>query len=213
MGARAFAISFLLLVAFGVWFQQAYMAVYSAEFDAQRMGAGFTSELLTVKPFRAVQYRGEALASRVAADEARYFTNGRVVLAGKVRYEDFDEQGAPRLALDAKRALGQLQVSGSGAGFFDSERKLEHVEIPGDVRITLAGTDVVGTKKIRVDFIKGLLETTEPVTLAGPGRTMRGTGLTYNMDSQEFRLGGRVSGELVPPPRESSSGRRQGRRE
>ena len=214
MGGRLFAIIFLVFVAFGVWFQQAYMTSYSAEFEAQKLGAGFTSELLTVRPFRSVQYREGALASRIQADEARYFSNGRVVLAGNVSYEDFDDEGGARLALGAKRALGQVQVASSSGSFFDADKKLEHVEIPGDVLLTLGGSDTISTRKVRVDFLKGTMETSEPVTLVGPGRRMSGQGLTYNMDSQDFRLGGRVSGEILLPPRKSGGNtKKEGRRE
>ncbi|MCA2959969.1 MAG: LPS export ABC transporter periplasmic protein LptC [Silvanigrellales bacterium] len=198
MGGRTFAIVFLLVVAFGVWFQQAYMTTYSAEFEAQKMGSAFTSELLTIRPFRSQQYRDGVVSSRVSADEGRYFSNGRIVLAGAVKYEDFDEKGLPRMAVETKRALATLQVLGTG-GFFDADKKLEQVEIPGDVVITLAGEDAVRTRKVKVDFQKGILETSEVVTLDGPGRSLRGKGLTYNMDTQDFRLGGRVSGELLPP--------------
>lgn len=198
MGGRTFAIAFLLVVAFGVWFQQAYMTTYSAEFEAQKMGSAFTSELLTIRPFRSQHYREGVVSSRVFAEEGRYFSNGRIVLAGDVKYEDFDEKGAPRMTVETKRALGSLQLSGAG-GFFDADKKLEQVDIPGDVLITLAGTDAVRTRKVKVDFQKGILETAEAVTLEGPGRSLRGKGLTYNMDTQDFRMGGRVSGELLPP--------------
>lgn len=198
MGGRTFAIVFLLVVAFGVWFQQAYMTTYSAEFEAQKMGDAFTKELLTIRPFRSQQFKEGVLSSRVVAQEGRYFSNGRIVLAGNVRYEDFNEKGEPRMQVDTERALATLHLSGA-AGFFDADKKLEQVDIPGEVRILLAGVDKVKTKKVKVDFRKGRVETTEAVTVDGPGRSLRGQGLVYNMDSQNFRLGGPVSGEIVPP--------------
>lgn len=198
MGGRTFAMMFLLVVAFGVWFQQAYMTTYSAEFEAQKMGDSFTKELLTIRPFRSQQYKDGKLSSRVSAQEGRYFSNGRIVLAGNVRYEDFDEKGAHRMRVETERALATLHLSGA-AGFFDADKKLEQVDIPGEVHITLAAADKLKTKKVKVDFRKGRVETSEAVTLDGPGRTLRGKGLVYNMDTQDFRLGGRVSGEVLPP--------------
>ena len=208
MGARLFAILFLSLVAFGVWFQRAYMATYSAEFDALKAGDKTPMELISVRPFAATQYRNGTPMSRVRSDEAVYFTNGRIVLTGNVTYQDFDETGGPRLAVASRRALAQLQLSSGGVSLFDSEKRLERVEFPGDVTLTLGAADRVITRRVDVDFTRALATTDESVRLEGPGRSMQGRGFLYHMDTQDFRLGGRVSGEFVLPPRATRSTQR-----
>lgn len=206
MGARLFATLFVCLVAFGVWFQQAYMSTYSAEFEAQKAGGRVASELMTVRPFRADTWREGRLSARVRADEARYYTNGRIFLSGNVRYEDFAEDGKPRLALDTRRATGQIQVGARSGSLFDSNKRLERVDIPGEVTVLLGEADEVRTRKVSVDFVRGQLATGEDVTLQGPGRRMQGKGFTYEITTQDFRLGGRVSGEIVPPARKDGNG-------
>lgn len=206
MGARLFAILFVSLVVFGVWFQQSYMSTYAAEFEAQKASARTASELITVRPFRSDSWRQGRLAARVRADEARYYTNGRIFLSGNVRYEDFADDGTPRLALETRRATGQVQVGTRSGSLFDSEKRLERVDIPGEVTVQLGVDDEVRTRKVIVDFVRGQLATGEDVTLQGPGRRMQGKGFTYQIATQDFRLGGRVSGEIVPTARTDAGG-------
>jgi|GEM_PF-4749382 len=205
MGPRLFAILFVSLVAFGVWFQRAYMASYSGEFDALQEGSKLPVELMSVKPFVAAQYGLDGVGLRIRSDEATYYTNGRVVLNGNVSYQDYDAQGEPRLALLSKRAIGQLQLTSGGASLFDSEKKLERVTFPGAVTVVFGADDRIFTEKVDVDFVRALATTDADVRLEGPGRKMLGHGFSYRMDKQDFRLGGRVTGELTPPQRPSSS--------
>ena len=138
------------------------------------------------------------MTSRVSANEGRYFTNGRIVLAGNVKYEDFNTDGSLRLRLFSQRALGQVYQAEEKKSFFDSQRRLESVTIPGEVEINLGGNDIVKTRKVSLDFEKGVLVTTEPVSLIGPGKHVTGKGFEYILDSQDFTLGGRVHGEINP---------------
>jgi hypothetical protein len=207
MGRLAFSLLFFLVVLFGVWFQRAYMATFSAEFEAQKMSQNLLQDLIVVRPFSSETLKSGKLSSRVKADEARYFINGGIQLTGNVVYEDFEPSWALRLGLRTAKATGQMQ-EGRSNNFFDSQRRLAQVEIPGEVEIRLQDSDVVKTRKVDVNFIAGLLETREPVTLTGPGRNMLGQGLVYEMNTQEFRMGGQVRGTFTPPRRPATEPRK-----
>ena len=52
-----------------------------------------------------------------------------------------------------------------------------------------------------MDFVAGILQTSETVNLKGPGRVVTGKGFVYQIESQDYKLGGPVRATLEPKSR------------
>lgn len=199
MFARVFSLLFVGLVIFGAWYQQTFMQVSSAEFEAQMKADKKQTEILSVRPFTATQYVNGKLRATGSANEAKYINNGKLIFQGNVVYEDYDEDGTKRLTLTTVRAQGQVEAAGanSNASFFDKNRKLELVYIPTEVSVTTQD-DVMRSRDVEVDLIAGEATTDETVVIEGPGRRITGKGLRYVLSTQEFKVRGEVDGVLTP---------------
>lgn len=199
MWSRIYALVFLALAGMGAWYQQNYMQMFSAEFEAELRADKLQTEILHVNHVSAVQYRGDSLYATTRADEGKYFNNGKILVIGDVRYNDFDPGQVPLTSLVTSRLQGQVQSARAESGFFESTRKLERVTIPNDVTFRYKD-DLVFTKNVQINMNTNIAETSEKVNLRGPGRVLDGQGLVYFIDEREFRMKGPVQATFKPAP-------------
>ena len=204
MWARIYALLFLALAGLGAWYQQNYMQMFSAEFEAELKADKLQTAIIHITQFSGTEYRNTEVYATTRADEGKYFNNGKILMLGDVRYNDYEPGLIPRTSLVTSRLQGQVQGARAESGLFETTRKLEKVSIPNDVTFRFKD-DLVFTKNVHINIITNIAETDEKVNLRGPGRVLDGQGLVYSIGNREFRMKGPVLGTFRPSASSGSS--------
>lgn len=190
-------VAFFIVIVAGFWFQRRFMRISSEEFQAELTADRSQATLMRMNQFVAYHYADGALRTTMKASEAKLLKNGDLLLDGNVKYQDYDETGMLFASMSSAKAICKLEVSNPNQNFFDSTRQLETAFLPDDVLIVIQD-DLINTKDVTLNMRSRLLETRSAVSVVGPGRTLEGTGLTYNLETERFDIGGPVVGKYIP---------------
>lgn len=202
MFSRYGVVIFVVCVVAGFWYQQRFMRISSEQFQAQISADRSSAQLMVVSDFVARNFENGIVKSTVRARQAQLLNSGVILLEGDVRYQDFDEEGKTLSTLTSSRAEAKMALADGARNFFDNKRQLETVKFPGAVQIDLQG-DIVQARAVQLNMSSKLATTTEPITVRGPGRTLNAKGMSYNIDTLEFVLGGPISGIYSPSAKEN----------
>ena len=81
--------------------------------------------------------------------------------------------------------------------FIESQATLESFHFPKEVSIFLED-GIVRTNNVFFNFSEQLVFTEAAVTYGGKGKELRGVGMSYNLSTGEFEMGGPVVGRFEP---------------
>lgn len=160
------------------------------------------TELLSARDFVMDRYEGGSRTDRVSAEEGYVMTDGQIILKTDIWFTRYEQKkvasrlhsqeayGIVDLPEDESRKTASLQ-------FVDSRTSLQRFHLPQDVVVYL-NDGLIRSENVFFDFPRQTLFTTSLVTFRGRDQHLRGKGMSYEMQTGAFELGGPVSGEFNP---------------
>lgn len=214
MISRIYALFFLVCIMFGAFYQRQYMRTSTAEIKALEARLQRDSDLLNTNDFMLFRYAKGRRVTRISAGHGRVTTDGTLKLESNIWITHFNEDATQskvhsslasgKLILPSNESRSKATTAMEGPETEEEAQKrgtsrgrLESLRFPQEVTAYLP-EGVVRTTDVSLDFATHMLTTDEVVTYRGQGRSLRGKGMSFNIESGEFELRGPVTGELEP---------------
>jgi len=138
-----------------------------------------------IQDFRRVKVHEGRKVWEVAAQDAQYFEEDKAVIVRDAVVQWFMKDG---------RILG---LSGAEGRITLEDREVTHVELHGDISVTLADY-VVHTDRATYDRQRDLISAPGQVDLSGHNLHVRGEGMELEVEAQRVKLLDRVSTDIQP---------------
>lgn len=213
MVSRLYAAVFVALIVGGSVFQRSYMASSAAELELIERRMRSQTELLRSSDFVMDRYENGSRTDRVSAEEGIVMTDGQIILKTDIWFTRYEGQTVTS-RLHSQEAFGIVDFpesnkkSKSSLQFVDSSTSLQRFHLPQDVFVYL-NDGLIRSDNVFFDFPRQTLYTTSAVTFRSRDQRLRGKGMSYQMQTGSFELGGPVSGEFSPATRESDQSRKE----
>jgi hypothetical protein len=208
--SRLYAALFVALILGGTIFQRRYMASSAAELELIELRMQTQTELLSARDFVMDRYENGGRTDRVSAEEGVVMTDGQIVLKDDIwfmRYDGFSITSR----VHTQEAFGNVDFpestkkSKSSIPFIDTGTSLQRFHLPQEVVVYL-NDGILRSDNVFFDFPKQNLYTASAVTFRSKDQHLNGRGMSYQLKSGAFELGGPVSGEFNPAAQKRDTG-------
>jgi Lipopolysaccharide-assembly, LptC-related len=211
--SRVYALFFVAIIIAGAFYQRQYMRVSTAEVKALEERLRRDNDLLATKDFVLDRFANGRRVDRISAGNGRVTTDGTLNLESNIWITHFNEDSthskvhsnlaSGKLILPSKDSPNAATVDPEGTESENPRKRgatrgsLETLRFPEEVTAYMP-EGVVRTNNVLLDFGTHLLTTDQVVTFRGQGKSLRGKGMSFNIEDGEFELRGPVTGELEP---------------
>jgi lipopolysaccharide export system protein LptC len=211
--SRIYALFFVAIIIAGAFYQRQYMRTSTAEIKALEERLRRDNDLLSTKDFVLDRFANARRVDRISAGNGRVTTDGTLNLDTNLWIIHFNEDSthskvhsnlaSGKLILPSKDSPSVATVEPEGTESENPRERgatggsLETLRFPEEVTAYMP-EGVVRTNDVLLDFGTHLLTTDQVVTYRGQGKSLRGKGMSFNIEDGEFELRGPVTGELEP---------------
>ncbi|MBX9839271.1 LPS export ABC transporter periplasmic protein LptC [Silvanigrella sp.] len=199
MIGRLYAIIFILLIAFSLWYQKKYLEVSSNELNSQ---LDFEDSILPTsiaKNFNTKFYDNGKLKYTFSGDKIIYFTDNHFEAEGNLIYESYDEKQKNNIVIKTQKAFGIME-SDSNQSLQQSmaigaNSRIKNATLPNDVLINFDGNNGKANY-VFIDMEKETIQSPNYFISNGTQGNIKGNGFKYSIKNEEFKIFSNVDGDI-----------------
>lgn len=210
MLGRLYAIIFIGLIAFSLWYQRKYLERSSNELNSQLDYENAILPTSTVKKFKTNSYENGKLKFSFTGDKIIYFNDNHFEAEGNLVYQSFDENKKNTTIIRTQKAYGQIEgdnnQSAQSALPLGANSRLKNAFLPNDVLFDFEGNRGKANN-VFIDMDKETVQSQNQFVSNGPQGSLKGKGFYYSIKNEEFKIKSDVNGNfrINKPPQDKTN--------
>jgi lipopolysaccharide export system protein LptC len=199
MLGRLYAIIFISLIAFSLWFQRKYLERSAKEFNSQLDFENSVLPTSIAKNFNTNSYQDGKLKYSFSGDKITYYNDNHFEAEGNLVYQAFDENNRNSITIKTQKAYGQIESdisqSAQSALPLGTNSRLKSAILPNDVLFDFEGNRGK-TYNVFIDMDNEIIQSQNHFISNGPQGNIKGKGFYYSIKNEEFKIKSNVNGDF-----------------
>lgn len=200
MLGRLYAIIFVSLIAFSLWYQKKYLERSSNELNSQLDFENMVLPTSIAKQFNTNFYQDGKLKYSFSGDKITYFNDNHFEAEGNLFYQAYDENKKSTIIIKTQKAFGQIESdnnqSDQSALPLGANTHIKNAVLPNDVLFDFEGNKGK-TNNVFIDMNKETIQSQNHFISNGPQGNIKGKGFFYSIKDEEFKIKSSVDGDFT----------------
>jgi LPS export ABC transporter protein LptC len=200
MLGRLYAIIFISLIAFSLWYQRKYLERSANELNSQLDYENVVLPTSTAKQFNTNSYQDGKLKYSFSGDKITYFNDNHFEAEGNLVYQAFDENKKNTITIKTQKAYGQIESDNSQPAQsilpLGTNTHIKNAVLPNDVLFDFEGNKGIANN-VFIDMDKETIQSQNHFISNGPQGNIKGKGFYYSIKNEEFKIKSNVDGNFT----------------
>lgn len=199
MIGRLYAIIFISLISFSLWYQRNYLEISSKELNTQLDFENSVLPTSVAKNFNTKTYQDGKLKYTFSGDKIIYYTDNHFEAEGNLVYEAFDEKQNNNVIIKTQKAHGQIESDTSQSYqqsmAIGANSRIKNATLPNEVLFDFEGNKGKATY-VFIDMDNEIIHSPNYFTSNGTQGNIKGNGFSYSIKNEEFKIKSNVDGNI-----------------
>ena len=200
MLGRLYAIIFIGLIVFSLWYQRKYLERSADELNAQLDYENVILPTSTAKRFNTNSYQDGKLKYTFSGDKITYFNDNHFEAEGNLVYLAYDENNVNTITIKTQKAYGQVESENSQTTQtslpLGANSRIKNAVLPNDVLFDFEGNKGKANN-VFIDMDKQTIQSQNHFVSNGPQGNIKGKGFYYSIKNEEFKIKSNVDGNFT----------------
>ncbi len=205
MLGRLYAIIFICLIAFSLWYQRRYLEHSAKELNSQLDYENVVLPTSIAKNFNTNSYQNGKLKYSFSGDKIIYFNDNHFEAEGNLIYQAFDENKRNSITIKTDKAYGLIESdntqSAQSALPIGANSRIKNATLPNDVLFDFE-ENKGKANNVFINMDKETIQSQNYFISNGPQGNITGKGFYYSIKNEEFKIKSNVDGDfkIKKPP-------------